>query len=361
MSIKGNTSTTLSQDADVFYDTEVLAIVHRSKSKSSGLVSTAVWGWFGKSSQAGEREQQKLEELAKRYGTTMISVHQYHEPMDLIQVLGNQLATRQGSRTHWSAENTAMHIVRSRRGQVFIDELDLNIKNLCSGFSCCLSILDTVYVWHGRGSTVTEREAALAYARKLKDSVVELFQGLSDEDEMFWIVLGEGPFATADYWKWKRDSSDVELHIWRVDTSNPNLPVTTVESLKTEDARNYVHILDCVWEYFVVVGRSARGKRADIRLGLTVATELSLRVRNQRPYTPTIHTLVFPTQIPLDLKAHFRELDESSLNDNDVPEHMNILSREDALDHLRRRSWEHFALRDSSMLPLGMDAPPSNS
>ncbi|KAG7098692.1 hypothetical protein E1B28_000605 [Marasmius oreades] len=358
MSITGDSSTTLSQDADIFYDTEVLAIVHRSKSMSAGLVSTVVWGWFGKNSQKGERERYKLEELAKRYGTAMIPVHQYHEPLDLIQVLGDKLATRQGSRPHWSAENTAMHIVRSRRGQILIDEIDLNIKNLCSGFSCCLSILDTVYVWHGHGSTEMEREAALAYARNMKDNVVELSQGSNDEDEMFWIVLGEGSFASANYWQWKCDSSDVEPHIWRVDTNNVKSPVTAVETLQTEYARNFVHILDCVWEYFVMVGRSARGKRADIRLGLAVATEMSARVRNQRPYTPTIHTLVFPTQIPLDLKAHFRELDESLFNDNDVPDHMNILSREEALDHLRRKSWEQFALRDPSMLPLGMNAPP---
>lgn len=31
----------------------------------------------------------------------------------------------QGKRAHWSADNTAMHVVRSRKGVVFIDELDL--------------------------------------------------------------------------------------------------------------------------------------------------------------------------------------------------------------------------------------------
>ncbi|EEB99121.1 hypothetical protein MPER_01256, partial [Moniliophthora perniciosa FA553] len=70
MSIVGSSFTALSKDINVFHDSEVLAIVHRFKFKSSGLVGTIVWGWFGKNSQSGEREAQKLEELAKRYGTS---------------------------------------------------------------------------------------------------------------------------------------------------------------------------------------------------------------------------------------------------------------------------------------------------
>lgn len=52
-------------------------------------------------------------------------VRQFHEPAEFVSVLGGQLALRQGTRTHWSAENTAMHIVRSREGVIYIDEVDL--------------------------------------------------------------------------------------------------------------------------------------------------------------------------------------------------------------------------------------------
>ncbi|KAI3618752.1 gelsolin repeat [Moniliophthora roreri] len=354
MSIVGNSSTALSKDINIFHDSEVLAIVHRFKSKSSGLVGTIVWGWFGKNSQSGEREAQKLEELAKRYGTSMVMVNQNYEPTDLVQILGGQMFIRQGPRAHWSSENTAMHVVRSRNGLVFIDELDLNIKNLCSGFSYCLTLLDTVYVWHGRGSTDLERRAALQYGRLLSSNIVEFIQGINDEEEMFWMVLGEGEFAIADYWRWKRMSPEHDPRIWLVDASQPGEPVATVDFLQNEIARDSVHVVDCIWEFFVVVGSRARGKRTDIRLALAVATELSVRLGRERPFTPTVHTVVFPSQVPLDLKAHIREMDESFLNDNDIPDHMNILPREDALDHLRRRSWEEFALRDRSMLPLGM-------
>lgn len=73
MIISGNNAIAISQDPEIFYDAEVLAVIHRSKSKSTGLVSTAVWGWFGKNSQVSELERSKLEELSKRYGTTLVS------------------------------------------------------------------------------------------------------------------------------------------------------------------------------------------------------------------------------------------------------------------------------------------------
>ena len=33
-----------------------------------------------------------------------------------------------------------------------------------------------------------------------------------------------------------------------------------------------VYIVDCIWEFFVLVGSKARGHRQDIRLGLVVAS-----------------------------------------------------------------------------------------
>ena len=52
-------------------------------------------------------------------------MQQGREPLEFVSVLGGTLATRQGTRAHWSADNTAMHLVRSLHGLIFIDELDL--------------------------------------------------------------------------------------------------------------------------------------------------------------------------------------------------------------------------------------------
>lgn len=135
-----------------------------------------------------------------------------------------------------------MHLVRAIDDIIYIDEhdlvsiscvsvvlqyLDLNccsqgVKNLCSAFSYCLSILGTIYVWYGLGSVTAERKAALAYARSIhaEADVVELTQGENDDNEMFWMILGDSPFAEADYWRWRRTSSlDINPSVWRVDAS----------------------------------------------------------------------------------------------------------------------------------------------
>jgi hypothetical protein len=72
MLLTGTTTTTISQSEAVFYDTELLVIIHRSKSWTTGLVSTAIWAWQGKQCTLGEKENRKLQELAKRYGTSAV-------------------------------------------------------------------------------------------------------------------------------------------------------------------------------------------------------------------------------------------------------------------------------------------------
>ncbi len=57
--------------------------------------------------------------------TCQVAVEQAREPPEFVSVLGGTLATRQGTRAHWSPENTAMHVVRSLGGLIYIDELDL--------------------------------------------------------------------------------------------------------------------------------------------------------------------------------------------------------------------------------------------
>lgn len=140
-----------------------------------------------------------------------------------------------------------MHLVRSANGVIYIDELELvrpceyfwvncshflqGITNLCSGFSYCLSLLETFYVWHGCGSIEEERRAALEYARGIASdpsSVVELKEGGDDEDEMFWLILGEGEYAKADYWKWKPTLGSLGVRAWLVDADSQQSSVSTL-------------------------------------------------------------------------------------------------------------------------------------
>jgi len=94
-----------------------------------------------------------------------------------------------------------------------------NIKNLCSAYSYCFTILGSVYVWHGCGSTPREREAALKYTQAFSPDPVTpivLTEGKDDDDEIFWMILGNEEFAKADYWQWRKDASDIDPMIWKV-------------------------------------------------------------------------------------------------------------------------------------------------
>jgi len=72
MAITGSISTVILGDTNVFYETELLAVVYRFKTAVDSLVTTKVWGWRGKRCQAGEREERKLADLARHYGTEVV-------------------------------------------------------------------------------------------------------------------------------------------------------------------------------------------------------------------------------------------------------------------------------------------------
>lgn len=73
MNVVGDNATPLNSDSRVFHDTETLVVIYRFKAKSSGLVNTKVWAWYGSKAQAGEREEKKLQELARRYNSPLVS------------------------------------------------------------------------------------------------------------------------------------------------------------------------------------------------------------------------------------------------------------------------------------------------
>lgn len=145
MSVTGATAIGVNGETGVFYDSEILAVVHRFKTKATGLVETSLWSWQGRRSQIGEREERKLRDMARHYGTKLCFVRQSCEPPEAgarawrtacypagkslrwssgafhVQTAG----ASQGTRSHWSAENTTMHQVRCMQGNVLIDEHDL--------------------------------------------------------------------------------------------------------------------------------------------------------------------------------------------------------------------------------------------
>lgn len=92
-----------------------------------------------------------------------------------------------------------------------------------------------------------------------------------------------------------------------------------------------VYVICCVWELFVLVGKNARGHRKTIRWAVELSKvthtppllflvqtnkfiffqKLSSETASERPYAPTVHVLILPSQLPIDLRLGIRDLDEA--------------------------------------------------
>lgn len=110
-----------------------------------------------------------------------------------------------------------------------------SVKNLCSGYSYCFSLLGTFYTWYGCGSVAQERQAALAYAQEMASPSVpiELTEGENDDDEMFWMMLGEREYAQADHWKWKASAPCAAPRVWSVKLVSPRDVSLSVGQLRS--------------------------------------------------------------------------------------------------------------------------------
>jgi methionine aminopeptidase len=70
--ISGSSSTAVKNDPHIFYESEIIAIVYRGKSKPSGLVATTVWAWVGAKATMEDKEEAKLQEMANRFNTSLV-------------------------------------------------------------------------------------------------------------------------------------------------------------------------------------------------------------------------------------------------------------------------------------------------
>ena len=103
---------------------------------------------------------------------------------------------------------------------------------------------------------------------------------------MFWMILGEDAFANANYWQWRPSAADAAPRVWVVSEqevcflsivcwslcSFHFFQVKPIEFMNVKDASTAVQVLDCLYEFFVVVGSQARAQRQNIRLALHVAS-----------------------------------------------------------------------------------------
>lgn len=156
-----------------------------------------------------------------------------------------------------------------------------------------------------------ERQAAMNYAKiSSKEGVapVELEEG--EGDDTFWMMLDDGEYANASYWKFRHQSQIFSPRLWNA-SSGALQPVIPFSAHDLTSDR--VFLFDGIFELFVLVGENARGKRDEIRLALAAAEAISAASEMTRIFPPPIHVLVFPSRLPIDLETSFRLMDEVDL------------------------------------------------
>ncbi|CAE6499553.1 unnamed protein product [Rhizoctonia solani] len=355
--LSNDRATLVCSNSCLVYDTELAAIVQRVRNETNGLVLNKVWGWCGRKAQPGGKEG-KLVDLAKQYGTTVIPAFQGEESQELVDAVGGHWITRQGSRVHWTPENTTMHCTRRLGDACFTDEVDFHVSNLCSAYSYCVTVLDAVYVWHGRGTTQPEREAAAAYGRMIagpEKEIEEYDEG--KEDPMFFMILGDHAWANADYWKYRAPLGKIahRPRMFLVDARDKKQPVSCHIPSVNKFAPDTIFVLDGMLEMIVIVGPEARGRRTDILLAVHVAISIATSVEANRPFVPPVHLVVLPSRLPLEVKAgFFRFVSDEFVNPAGVPSHMNLLTLAEASEQLSALTFPMSKLRDPTFLPLGV-------
>jgi hypothetical protein len=80
--VSGSASTAITESVGVFYEGEIIAIVYRGKSKTTGLVATTVWAWIGSKATLGEKETAKLQDMASRFNTSLVRALHSFENVD---------------------------------------------------------------------------------------------------------------------------------------------------------------------------------------------------------------------------------------------------------------------------------------
>ncbi|KAJ1031142.1 hypothetical protein NDA18_002361 [Ustilago nuda] len=387
----------------ILYDDETLAIVKRYKSDAS-LMETKLWIRIGQRAalhpfELGPlftscAEGRKVAELAQRYSVKPIVVPAGCESGDLIASLsGTWTVSRQGSRKCFDAAATSLYRVRRAVGSTrdseerfAIQQVDLRTANLCSGDSFVFSVLSTLGVWHGRGSSESVRAAAVRFAQALAKAtssgvrstqdVAEVEEG--SEDNPFWNVFDKTE-TYASAWSHRHmevtRSDDSSLLDIELDGRELRLtPFSTrgyfgADDLLLPTRSNTISILNLRGrELYVVVGKDARGDRVRLAAAIHAADELAAQLQTRLRSAaasvatiiprPAVHVLILPSKLPSEVRAASRVWSDDivgMLQDKSASR-MNVHSSTSALEQLSKLSWPRWTLLDLDYLPVGVSS-----
>ncbi|KAE8222668.1 hypothetical protein CF319_g4179 [Tilletia indica] len=404
----GSTRVLSHAEMRTLYDSEILAVVHRTKSSPSSTANsgsgdgaaatrTRIFVRIGSAVHLGRtggswkegRQGDKVAELARRYNVPaeeVVEVVQGCETPELAAVLAGgsgddggllgELICREGSRPVTGLGNlgsagdaSVMFVVRRVGPAVMIDQVALATSYLCSSQSVVASLLNDVFVWHGKGSTAAQRQSAEHFAiASLAGGDVSRLQrneeGSEDDQFGMFFDLREG-YASA--WHHRHHSTlpaessiPVLLELTPSDGLNSNSePEPRIGTALGLEDPNGVSVLDLGLEIYVLVASAARASKTRIAAALDVADALAsqAQTRLSRPSIP-VHVVILPGSLPRDLRAALRGGSSLSLASGAGAGkgQLNVWEGAEARAHLKRDVGDFSAaeLADSTCLPLGV-------
>ncbi|TNY23317.1 hypothetical protein DMC30DRAFT_444549 [Rhodotorula diobovata] len=326
----------------MLFSSEVVGIVYRAAAPAGAdededAVLTRTWVWRGRDAQPTPRTEERIARLAEKTGTRPVEVQAGKEGAELAEAFAGQLTVCRGRRDDFDHLAAHMFLVQSHDGAAFVEEADVSIRTLCSGYATVFSSLGEVYAWLGEGSTDLERHTACEFAESLADgrSVAVLAEG--EETALFWHQLAAdagAEYASAHYWRY-RSIHPQTASLVRFSPSG-STPFSLVPSL--ELSPSHVSLLDGGFaEHWVVVPEAVLAdKKGDVELALEAAEKLSAKweERGFGARTP-FHVLLTPSLIPRDLPFLSRSLDFSPLNDGAAtPRKMRVYTAQEAREEL---------------------------
>lgn len=375
------TTTNLQGDDDdaaaTLYETETQVIVHRFKeTATSAVICTKVYARVGRLSSIvlgqNSAEARKAMEIAHSYRVPLVDARQGRESIELAQLLGGCLITREGTRQGEGTRSGArsMFQIREMQKTLFIDQVDVLTSCLSSAFTVVITPGEnrTALVWHGKGTTRIMRQAGAQFAETLTGSsrtVSQVDEG--KEGQAFWSLL-DRDVQYSNAWHHQllptlnQDAQHVRLFgIQDGAQSSAAKRLTELTPFSALDIRrDGVYLLQLPFELYVLVGPDARSQRelitALLDAGQTLSRQLT-KLRGPHIMSAPTHVVVFPSLVPREVRNAFRYWHDEHLNGKRwqrMQLRMNVWERKEALQQMQRNEYSLAELDDDLFLPVGV-------
>ncbi|KPV73594.1 uncharacterized protein RHOBADRAFT_54796 [Rhodotorula graminis WP1] len=322
----------------MLFESEVVGVVYRAaapEGEGDEGILTRTWVWRGRDAQETARTEERIARLAEKTGTTPVEVQAGAEGAELAEAFAGQLTVCRGARDAFDHLAQRMFSVQSHDDAVFVEEADVTIRTLCSGYATVFSSLGEVYAWLGEGSTDLERHAACEFAESLADgrSVEVLAEG--EETALFWHQLAAdgAEYANAHYWRYRPHHPQTTSVVRFSPSSSDRFSLLPTPALSPD----HVSLLDAGFaeSWVVVPEKTLVEKKGDVELALEAAEKLAAKWEDRGfgARTP-FHVLLTPSLLPRDLPFLSRSLDLSALNVGATPRKMRVYTAQEARDEL---------------------------